>query len=73
MVRGALFLVSGTALMIETLHKVRGRRVRPPRSTEDKVWRALLILSSVLLVVVGVWFLTHTEIPTVAVEPHLAE
>lgn len=51
--RGVIYLLAGIALVFGAFPKLRGKRSRNPVSTDQKVWRFLLLISALLLIALG--------------------
>jgi hypothetical protein len=51
--RGALYLLAGIALVFGAFPTLRGKRSRNPLSTDEKLWRFLLLISALLLIALG--------------------
>ena len=50
---GLLYLLAGIALVFGAFPRLRGKRSRHPVSSEQKVWRFLLLISALLLIALG--------------------
>lgn len=50
---GLLCLIAGIALIFGAFPKLRGKSSRNPLTTEQKVWRFLLVVSALLLFALG--------------------
>jgi len=51
---GLLYFLAGIALVFGAFPRLRGKRSRRhPVSTEQKVWRLLLLISALLLIALG--------------------